>query len=186
MRSRGVIGAKTVHAARASRPASAGSSPPRSSPPRSRAVSRNPCSSAATSPATRRCAPRPNGEVTPGSRAASPPTRSATAAGPGGGAPPGAPPQPVPQPLAESARVRPVGPEQLHPRQLFPILQQLSRTVPIGEVGAVDPRGQHQPTRDHQDVALPSGQTLRSVVAAFRSAYRGVSSRPPIYRTLRT
>lgn len=37
----------------------------------------------------------------------------------------------------------------------------------------MDLRGQHQPARVNQDVALASGQTLRSVVAAFRSAHRG-------------
>jgi|SRR5215211_5250681 hypothetical protein len=36
----------------------------------------------------------------------------------------------------------------------------------------MDLRGQHQPARVNQDVALASGQTLRSVVAAFRSAHR--------------
>ena len=36
----------------------------------------------------------------------------------------------------------------------------------------MDPRGQEEAARVHQDVALASGQTLRPVVAAFRASHR--------------
>src|SRR5215213_3781626 len=37
----------------------------------------------------------------------------------------------------------------------------------------MDPRGQHQPARVHEDVALASGETLGPVVAALRASHRG-------------
>src|SRR5215208_1866941 len=76
-------------------------------------------------------------------------------------------------PLAKPARVRSIRPYQLQPRQPWLLVQQPPPTVPVGEVGAVDPCGQHQPAGVHEQVALTPGYALRAVVTSLGSAHWG-------------
>src|SRR5215204_4731212 len=77
--------------------------------------------------------------------------------------------------LAELVRVRSVSADQLQLRQLLLQLvgQEPLRAVAVVQAGGVNASAEYQPTGVHEQVALPTRESLGPVVATFWTADTG-------------